>query len=85
MTLMMLLLYVVSLDEGEFRAGEREYLENMILASESYRKSIPEAKMFVIGFGREGYQNALERTGFGRDKPGQRSAGMTARDRGQKM
>jgi hypothetical protein len=73
-----------ALDEGEFRAGEREYLENMILASESYRKSIPEAKMFVIGFGREGYQNALERTGFGRDKPGQRSAGMTARDRGQK-
>lgn len=73
-----------ALDEGEFRAGEREYLENMILASESYRKSIPEARMFVIGFGREGYQNALERTGFGRDKPGQRSAGMTARDRGQK-
>ena len=46
--------------------------------------------MFVIGFGKEGYQNALERAGFGREdidiegkkipKDEQRtSAGKTAR------
>ena len=71
-----------AMDEGEFRAGARAYLENMLLASESYKKSIPGATKFAIGFGREGYQSALVKAGFGVEPAGKRSAGKTAVKKG---
>lgn len=62
------------MDEGKYRPGQRKYLENLVLASEAYKKMFPEAKVFALGFGDRGYQRAGMIGGF-RSVKG--SAGIT--------